>query len=156
MTSTARLLANLAYNRDEFVNRTESQLIRAMHLFYEARLAKKNGKLKHLLFYVGKPDAAHILDTALASELRHPIRGFTGRRKVFAQATRETKSVEPRIRRGVEAAFLRDYGMDALHAKINACDAADFWALVDVYVQPVLASIEKRQSRRASIAQTGR
>jgi hypothetical protein len=116
MKMTTAEIAAIAYDRSEYENRMEHKMICALLLFYRARLAVKNGKKAASIEY-RKVD--QIID-GLVAEIRHPIRGFTDRRKAFARAVAETKAADMKCRR---------------YASLNAKDTADFWAMVQRSVE---------------------
>jgi len=135
----AQIMRAMSSTRGDYVNRVERELIGALRLFYEKRLAKQNGR-KYRSTFRRIHQLGRLLDETVVAEILRPIRGFTDRRAAFDEAVVETRGVDAVIRRGVERDFRRDYGPDFVG--LNAVDAAKFWRVVTASVTPIFDWIE--------------
>jgi hypothetical protein len=133
-----RHIEAMAYKREDFKNKVESHLTGAIVEFYKATLAKKNGQTKWVQHWMR--EVKQLLDRNLPFEMLHPIRGFTDRRKAFAEAVAEIKSMDANYRRYAESTIKKDYNLTKLKLTIDDEDTAAFWTRVNDIAENALTA----------------
>lgn len=135
-SSEAEILAAMAYRREDFKNNVEEHVGGALLEFYKARLAEKNGETKWVAHWDGEVRA--LLERALVAALLHSIRGFSDRRKGFAEATAAIRAADAGNRRAAVDVVKRDFGLAKVKHPLADDDTAAFWRLVDAAAESAL------------------
>jgi hypothetical protein len=133
-----RHIEAMAYKREDFKNKVQSHLTGGIVEFYKATLAKKNGQTKWVQHWMS--EVKQLIDRNLAFEILHPIRGFTDRRKAFAEAAAEIKSMDANYRRYAESTIKKDYKLTKLKSALDDEDTAAFWARVNDIAEKALTA----------------
>jgi hypothetical protein len=131
-----RRYGHMARTRSAFKDKIVGHLSGAIGEFYKARLAAKNGQLRWVAHW--STEAERLINYTLVAEVLHTVKGFTDRRKAFAEAAKEIRRDDARYRRYAEGAVKRDFQLTKLRAGLDATDTQDFWVLVHAAVEPAL------------------
>lgn len=132
-TVNEQVLLDMAYPRSGFKNKLEEYIGGALGEFYKAECAKANG----LKLWVDHwtQEARRLLMYMATQVYLHPIRGFTDRRKVLAEALAEMRRQDDGYRNYAMNQVVRVYKLRKLRRLIPT-DAADrFCAMIEQFSQ---------------------
>jgi hypothetical protein len=125
----ARLIAALAYTREDFKNKIELHLVGAIVEFYRARLAKKNAQPRWVDLQMS--EVKSLIEHKLVYEIIHPIRGFKDRRRAYEQAVSEIKAGDKSYRKYAATSLKKDFKLTKLTLPLDDGDTERFWKCVD-------------------------
>lgn len=134
--SPTRLLAAIAYEREQFKNKVAEHVGGALLEHYKARLAKKNGETKWVDHWTS--ETTTLVDRSMVAALVHPIRGFKDRGRAAHEAFDEIKANDAAYRRVARNIVKRDFGLTKVKKPLDDGDTDAFWAMVERAAEPAL------------------
>jgi hypothetical protein len=136
--SAAKVLAAMAYRREDFKNKVEEHLGGALLEFYKARLASKNGETTWVAHW--NTEVRNLVERSFVAALLHRIRGFSDRRRALAEVIASMREDDPSYRRAATSIVKRDFGLAKLKKALDDADTEAYWGMVDRAAESVLAS----------------
>jgi PAS domain-containing protein len=135
-TSSRKVLAAMAYRREDFKDKVEEHLGGALLEFYKARLARKNGETKWVVHW--NTEVRNLVERSFVAALLHRIRGFSDRRRALNEVIASMREDDASYRRAAANIVKRDFGLTKLKVGLTDADTDGFWALVDAAAESVL------------------
>jgi hypothetical protein len=128
-SSATKVLAAMAYPREDFKNKVEEHLGGALLEFYKARLARRNGDTKWVIHW--NTEVRSLVERSFVAALLRRIRGFSDRRRALNEVIASFKEDDPSYRRAATSIAKRDFGGTKFEVALSDADIDAFWALVD-------------------------
>lgn len=127
--SAAKVLAAMAYRREDFKNKVEEHLGGALLEFYKARLAQKNGETKWVTHW--NTEVRNLVERSFVAALLHRIRGFSDRRRALNEVIASMKEDDASYRRAGTSIVKQDFGLTKLKKPLDDTDTEAFWTMVE-------------------------
>lgn len=137
-SSAAKVLAAMAYRREDFKNKVEEHLGGALLEFYKARLARKNGESKWVDHW--NTEVRNLVERSFVAALLHRIRGFSDRRRALAEVIASMKEDDASYRRVATNIVTRDFALTNVKKPLEDADTTAFWVMVDAAVETALGA----------------
>jgi hypothetical protein len=136
-SSAAKVLAAMAYRREDFKNKVEEHIGGALLEFYKARLASKNGESKWVTHW--NTEVRNLVERSFVAALLHRIRGFSDRRRALNEVFASMREDDASYRRAATSIVKRDFGVTKLKKPLDDTDTDAFWAMVERAAELVLS-----------------
>ena len=120
-------VANMALDREGFKDKLEEHLGGALHEFYKARLAMKNGESDWVVHWLR--EAKELVERAILV-FSKPTRGFRDKEKAFNEVTAHLEAKNSSYKRSATNAVRRDFGIKRFRLGLSDDDTQEFWRMV--------------------------
>jgi hypothetical protein len=115
---------NMALDREGFKDKLEEHLGGALHEFYKARLAMKNGESEWVVHWLR--EAKELVERAILV-FSKPTRGFKDKEKAFREVTAHLESKDSSYKRSATNSVRR---VRRFRLKLSDADTREFWDMV--------------------------